>query len=245
MMFELSFRIQHSRPYVQLSVKHPEVRVAEWCNLRTDVLEIECPDIGTFTMIEHDLRNLLTWRGGKVLKKDFLERNIQVVVKTCRDSKIRPSVSGVLDANSCLEIPPIVYYGGWEEHKIVGFRESDYKKLFQNLGDLGPVEVLQKKVLPERSIRDTFVISLNSVFSELTDKQVTALLAALDYGYYQVPKKMTAEEIARKHGVPRTTFEEHVRKAESKILHAMTPYIKMHVSKSPRLLRRAPAITAR
>jgi len=244
-MFEVAFRIQHTCPYVQFSAKHPEVKVVEWCNNKTDVLEVECPDIETFTMIERDLQSLVTWGGGNVLKKDFLERNIQVIVKTCCDSKITPSVSAVLDRNSCLEIPPIVYYGGWEEHKIVGFRETDYKKLFQNLGDLGPVEILQKRVLPERSIRDTFVISLNSVFSELTDKQVNALLAALDYGYYQVPKNMTAEEIARKHGVPRTTFEEHVRKAESKILHAMAPYIKMHASKTPRVLQRAPAIAVR
>jgi len=244
-MFEVSFRVRHACPYVRFSLKHPQVRVVEWCNLKTDVLEIGCPDIETFTRIEPDLKEMLSWGGSRVLKKNFFERNLQVIVKTCRDSKISPSVSGVLEKNSCLEIPPIVYLGGWEEHKVVGFRERDYKKLFQALSDLGQVEILRKKALAERSIRDSFVISLSSVFSELTEKQLDALLSALDYGYYQVPKKMTAEEIARKHNVPRTTYEEHVRKAESKILRAMAPYVRMYASGTLRLLERAPQITTR
>jgi len=244
-MFEVSFRVQHACPYVRFSLKHPEVRIVEWCNYKTDVLEIECSDIETFTRIGNDLQDLLSWGGGKVLKKNFSERNLQVIVKTCRDRKISPSISSVLERNSCLEIPPITYYGGWEEHRIVAFRENDYKKVFQTLSDLGQVEILQKKVLAEKTIRDSFVISLSSAFSELTQKQVDALLAALDYGYYQVPKRVTAEEIARKRRVPRTTHEEHVRKAESKILRAMAPYLRMYASSAPEPLKHAPEITPR
>jgi predicted DNA binding protein len=242
-MFEVSFRVQHACPYVRFSLKHPEVRIVEWCNHRMDVLEIECPDIETFTRIEDDLQNLISWGGSRVLKKSFFERNLQVIIKTCREGRISPSVSTVLEENACLEIPPIVYHGGWEERRAVGFRESDYKKTFRILNGLGQVEILRKKVLAERSIRDSFVISLSSVFSELTQKQVNALLSALDYGYYQVPKRLTAEEIARKHRVPRTTYEEHVRKAESKILRAMAPYVRIYASSGAGPLSGAPEIT--
>ena len=244
-MFEVSFRVRHECPYVRFSVKHPEVRIVEWCNLRTDVLEIACPDIETFNTIEPDLNDLLSWKGGRVLKKNFSERNLQVIVKTCRDSKIRPSISGVIQKNSFLEISPIVYQNGWEERRVIGFREADYKRLFRGLADLGPVEILQKKVFAQGTIRDAFVISLSSVFSELTDRQLDAIQAALDHGYYQVPKKTTAEEIARRQRVPRTTYEEHVRKAESKILHAMAPYIRMYAAKAQRSLERATEIMAK
>ena len=244
-MFEVFFRVQHACPYVRFSLKHPEVRIVEWCNHRTDVLEIECPDLEAFTRIEGDLRNLLSWGGSKVLKKSFFERNLQVIIKTCREGRISPSVSTVLEKNACLEIPPIVYHGGWEERRVVGFRETDYKKTFRTLSSLGQVEILEKRVIAEKSIRDSFVISLNSVFSELTRKQTDALLTALDYGYYQVPKRLTAEEIARKQRVPRTTYEEHVRKAESKILRAMAPYMRIYASSNSELLKRAPEITTR
>ena len=244
-MFEVYFRIQHDCPNTKFSMKHPEVKLVEWCNNHIHVIEVDCPDIETFTRIEPDLNDLLEWKGGKVLKKNFLEGNLQLIVKTCRCNKISPNVADVIESNSCLMIPPETYFGGWEEYRVIGFRENDYKKMFQELGELGPVEVMQKKALAEKSLRDSFVISISSMFSELTDKQVGTLLSALEYGYYQIPKKMTAEEIAGKHKVPRTTFEEHLRKAESKVLRAMAPYVRMYATRPQRPLEEQPKIIAR
>ena len=205
--------------------------MVEWCNNHIHVTEVDCPDIETFTRIEPDLNELLLWQGGKVLKKNFLEGNLQLIVKTCRCGKISPNIADIVERNACLLIPPEIYVGGWEEYRVIGFRENDYKKMFQGLAELGPVEVIQKKVVAEKSLRDSFVISMSSVFSDLTDKQVGTMLSALEYGYYQIPKKTTAEEIARRHQVPRTTFEEHLRKAESKILRAMAPYVRMYATR--------------
>jgi predicted DNA binding protein len=227
-MFEVTFRAKHECPYVRFSMKHPDLRIVEWCNRRTDVLEVECGDIETFNRVEPDLQNLLLWKGGKVLRKTFAEKNVQVITKTCRDTRISPSISGVVEKNSCLEIPPVIYHGGWETHKAMGFRESDYKKLFKDLGKLGPVEVVSKRVYAEKSMIDTFAVSLSLVFSELTTKQIEAIAAALELGYYKVPKKMTTQELAQRLKVPRTTFEEHLRKAESKVLHALSPYITLY-----------------
>ena len=128
---------------------------------------------------------------------------------------------------------------------MIGFRESDYKKMFQDLNRLGPVEIVQKRLIPGKSMRDTFVVSLSSVFADLTEKQVNSITAAQEYGYYQIPKKVTAEDIAGKLRVPRTTYEEHLRKAESKILLAVAPYVRMYASGTPRPLERAPEITAK
>jgi len=243
-LFEVSFKVQHDCPYTRFTMNHPEVKLVEWCNNHIHVMEVDCPDIETFTRIEPDLNELLLWKGGKVLKKNFLEGNLQLIVKTCRCNKISPNVSDIIEGNSCLQIPPEIYFGGWEEYRVIGFRENDYKNMFQELGKLGPVEVIQKKAVAEKSLRDSFVISISSVFSELTDKQVGTLLSALEYGYYQIPKKMTAEEIAGKHKVPRTTFEEHLRKAESKVLRAMAPYVRMYATR-PRPLIEEPKIIAR
>jgi len=244
-MFEVYFRIQHDCPYTRFTKSNPEVKLVEWCNNHIHVMEVDCPDIETFTRIEPDLNELLVWKGGKVLQKNFLTGNLQLIVKSCRCSKISPNISDIVERNSCLSIPPETYYGGWEEYRAIGFRETDYKKMFQELGELGPVEVLQKKTIPEKSLRDSFVVSLASVFSGLTAKQVGTLLSALEYGYYQIPKKMTAEEIALKHKVPRTTFEEHLRKAESKVLRAMAPYVRLYAASPKRELEEQPKIVAK
>ncbi len=46
--------------------------------------------------------------------------------------------------------------------------------------------------------------------------------------YYEIPKRITADDLARKQGQPRSTLEEHIRKAESKIVLAMAPYMMMY-----------------
>jgi len=226
-------------------MKNPEVKVVQWCNNRIHVMEIDCPDIETFTRVEKDVSDLLIWKGGKVLKKSFIDRNLQVIMQTCRCSKISPNVSDVVEGNSCLFVPPEVYYGGWEEYRVIGFRENDYKNMFHELGELGPVEILEKRVVPDKSLRDTFAISMSSVFSELTNKQVDSIVAALEHGYYQIPKKATAEEIALKHHTPRTTFEEHLRKAESKILRSIAPYVRLYAASDYHPHERAPEIAAK
>jgi predicted DNA binding protein len=241
-MFEVTFKAQHECPYLHFSRKHPDVRIVQWCNRRTDVLEVECGDIETFNRIEQDLQRLLLWKGARVLRKTFGEKNIQVITKTCRDTHIAPSISGTIERNSCLEIPPVVYHGGWETHKVMGFRENDFKKLFKDLSKLGAAEVLSKRVYEEKSMIDTFAVSLSAAFSDLTPKQAEAIATALELGYYQVPKKTTTEELALKQKVPRTTYEEHLRKAESKILRALSPYITLYARRPTRLQEVAPQL---
>ena len=229
-MFEVAFGVQHDCPYTRFTVKHPEVRMTEWCNNRIHVMEVDVPDVETFTRIESDLNELLLWKGGRILKKNFLAGNLQLIVKSCRCSKIRPSITEIVERNSCLSIPPEAFYGGWEEYRVIGFRENDYKKMFQEIEHVGPVKIIQKSIASEKSIRDTFMVSLNRVFSQLTEKQVNSLIAALEAGYYQIPKKATTTEIAGRNKVPRTTYEEHLRKAESKVLQAIAPYVRLYTS---------------
>ena len=75
---------------------------------------------------------------------------------------------------------------------------------------------------------DTFLLSLSSLFGQLTEKQMKALVTAVENGYYEIPKRITADDLARKQGQPRSTLEEHIRKAESKIVLAMAPYMMMY-----------------
>jgi len=95
------------------------------------------------------------------------------------------------------------------------------------------VEVISRRTNKEGSVREGLLISTASLFGELTDRQLQALVLAVENGYYRVPKKITTEEIAEKLGVPRTTYEEHLRKAESKLLSSVAPYMQLRPRKTP------------
>jgi len=73
-------------------------------------------------------------------------------------------------------------------------------------------------------------IWVNSLFAEMTQKQVDALLKAHRHGYYTSPRQITTENIAHAVGVARSTYEEHLRKAENRIMEALVPYLQLYVT---------------
>ncbi len=55
----------------------------------------------------------------------------------------------------------------------------------------------------------------------LSERQREAVEAALAAGYYDVPRTATHEEVAKRLGCAPSTASEHLRKAESAVLHAL------------------------
>jgi predicted DNA binding protein len=70
-------------------------------------------------------------------------------------------------------------------------------------------------------------ISVNDFLGSLTSKQLLALIEAIEDGYYATPKHATVEELAARLGTPRSTFEEHLRKAEIKVMRTLRPYVRI------------------
>lgn len=58
----------------------------------------------------------------------------------------------------------------------------------------------------------------SSPLSKLTDKQRKVLIAAYDLGYYEFPKKISSDDLARKLNIRSSTLVKHRIKAERRIL---------------------------
>src|SRR5947209_5624155 len=71
---------------------------------------------------------------------------------------------------------------------------------------------------------------VKSLFAELTGKQMDAVLKAHRYGYYTSPRQITTESIAKGSGLSRSTYEEHLRKAENRIMGSLIPYMQLYSS---------------
>ena len=61
-------------------------------------------------------------------------------------------------------------------------------------------------------------ISFTKLIPEITDKQKRALELAIKNGYYEYPKKIKMEELAKIMGVSYSTYQAHLKKAEGKLL---------------------------
>lgn len=81
------------------------------------------------------------------------------------------------------------------------------------------------------SIPDSLTLSLEGIgdyhpdseqlFSVLTERQQEILEAAVEMGYYEVPRNATHEDIAGEVGVSAGTVGEHLRKVEGKVLSTL------------------------
>ena len=154
----------------------------------------------------------------KILRKSNSSRNVQIVIQHCGCENVPAPVSPVFEKNSCLELQPAVYKGGWEYYRLISFSEKDLRKVFATLEEYCNLEIISRRAISSGAVKETMLVSTASLFGGLTRKQVQALVFALENGYYQVPKKVTTEEMASKLRLPRTTYEEHLRKAEGKVL---------------------------
>lgn len=57
--------------------------------------------------------------------------------------------------------------------------------------------------------------------SMLTDRQQEVFRTAVDLGYYEIPRRATHEDIADRLGCAPSTVDEHLRKAESRVLSTL------------------------
>lgn len=88
--------------------------------------------------------------------------------------------------------------------------DETFENLFEDLGDGGPVSV---EIL-EMGDYEPDESSFTRMF---TPRQEEVLEAAVDLGYYDVPRQATLEDVAEVVGIVPTTASEHLRKVEKRV----------------------------
>lgn len=223
--FEVAFKLQHDCPYNAFSKMHPSVVISHWCNWSRDVLEFAYRDLQD-EGIQKSIQGLTKALGTRIIRKSYASSNLQIVLQHCACDKIPPPTLPVIEGRNCLELQPAIYTDGWEWYRVIAFSERDLRHLFKDLDKQCKVQVTSRRPISNESIRDTFLVSINTLFGNLTAKQRRALITALDSGYYTIPRRATAGKIAEKLGVPRTSYVDHLRKAENKVLQAVGSYVR-------------------
>jgi hypothetical protein len=114
--------------------------------------------------------------------------------------------------------PPTIHRQGWEHYTVIAFDEADVRALLQNLENDRDIEVLSKTAISEQQIPHSMLAPVDQLFKAVTDRQMAALRLALESGYYEQPRKTSLRDLADQTAVARSTYEEHLRKAENKLL---------------------------
>src|SRR5215472_10190519 len=230
--YEVSFKLQHDCPYNDFSRQFPSATISHWSNWSRDVLEISNADQSNRS-VKRAVREMLRKTGSRIIKTPRTSTNIHLIFQHCACDRLPPPTLPVIEKRNCLNLQPMVYTGGWEWYHITAFSDSDVKNLFKDLDKFSTVEVTSKRAISESSAHTNLLVSTRSLFGDMTHRQVNALLIALDHGYYNLPRGASAEEIARRLKIPRTSFTDHLRKAQNKTMHAVGAYLRLQSAVFP------------
>jgi predicted DNA binding protein len=136
--------------------------------------------------------------------------------------RTRNPPSGVIPtilSAGCTILWPAVYRGGWEHYVLLAPSDARLRTLVRRLGAFGDTVLEAAAEVPAESVGATVPVA--DLAAGLTKRQLEALRLAVRAGYYEVPRRVEARELAAQVGLGRSTFEEHLRKAE---LHAMRQF---------------------
>jgi predicted DNA binding protein len=158
----------------------------------------------------------------------FPERNqVQIVFNLCKCNEF--PLSPIFDRYDCLELPPVRYFSGRELMNLLvtaedaGLILEDIRKDDQT----AKVTVLKLAPLKKAYKPNPLFLPLDDLKNSLTEKQQQALSTAFNKGYYELPRKVFLEVLAKELNIHRRTFEEHLRKAEKKIMNALIPSLSL------------------
>ena len=220
---ETVFRMHHDSPLAQVFREETTAVGSLWCNNgERDVIEVRASDSGAIRKMKKKLGSSTAILSNHLSVRD----NLLLVLQQC-SCYAEGAVAPLVARENCLLMPPIIFNQGWEHYKIVSMTSQTDKRLFRNLSSLGEIEVLSRTSILNTGIGGSMRISTLSLFSRLTDKQLRALITAYERGYYRTPRELTTQELADGANLTRPTYEEHLRKAENKIISAVSQHLRL------------------
>ncbi len=225
-MFDVSLRLDHSLPFCNFSKLFPTVGIQRWCNLQVDILEFQVSKEEDAGKLEPALGDMLKSLGAHLIRFNrYSSKNMEAVVG-CKCATDNSTVA-MIEWAECIPVMPVNYRGGFEHCRLLAFTKGTLDGALEALSKVSKVEVENKSVVPRESARGAITVPVDEFLGALTKKQLEAFVTALQMGYYGMPKGATMDEIAANQGMKRSTYEEHLRKAELKILQAVRPYARL------------------
>ncbi len=230
-MYEISLRFQHECPYNDVSRKFPAARLSLWDNLQKEFLEARSNNPRDWPGLNRELESLARNKGSKILRKTSDERSYQFLIMTCACQRRGTTLDWIMESD-CLFVPPIQLYGGWETYHAVGFDRGAAGVLLEKFRSRGSAEIVSQTRIDIGTLSQSSFMPLLDPLAGMTSMQVNALATSMALGYYRLPRKTSTGKIAASLRIPRTTFQEHRKKAESKLMAALAPYVLTYARRS-------------
>ncbi|GAA0277601.1 helix-turn-helix domain-containing protein [Halobacterium noricense] len=211
-MYEARFRVEDHGPYAAVT-RDSDARIELWCNDHCDLLHVAESDDNALDRVASSVgvRDELSLGDDRVvITDDCLQRHEE-------------TVEWYLERHDCLLLPPLAYENGAKHCRVLALDPANLTGVYRDLSADHEVAVAEKHELATPA-REAPVLSLDGILPSLTARQRDVLRTAHRNGYYEIPRETTTAELAERFDLDRRTVEEHLRRAENKILGALVDH---------------------
>lgn len=225
-LVDAHLRVRHPCPYCDLSVAFPRSLLLLWLDNRRDTILVCSPDAG-------ELRRLLTELRRRFHASELLREELSaLVVVPDFEWKDPPSVTSLARRGGVWALPPVVYADGRETYRLLSQTKGRLQALIRRLRRLGEAELLSVSEHASLAhVRDFPTASVH-FFEGLTAPQLRALVTAHEHGLLEIPARSSWTSAAAAQGVGRSTYGEHLRKAQLRILANSASLLRARLSSS-------------
>lgn len=218
---EISFGIA----FCTLTEKYPRSKVMIWCNAQTHLYEFHSAD-------EEELKHLAAETKALIENSVLLTspRTIRFLSTSCDCGS--ENISTVLEDEQCWYVQPIIYEAGKAHYRVICPDRESVRKAIGKIVSAGfKVDLVSIKDFDFCTFANEMFISPSNILNGVTSRQLSALADAFSEGYFEEPAKIDIDALARRAKISRSTYSEHLRKAEAKLLSNLAPFIKMALEK--------------
>jgi len=230
-MYELFVQLELRCTISDVSAKFPAAKFQFWDNAQRGFLEITSTRAEDLRPMNLALRKLQRGNDCTILQKKVNSEGELSALLTF-EYKSKGSSVGLVSECGCFLIFPLVIVAGRKFLHILAFDKRSVRRLIQRFNAEGNATIEKERRINFDVSGLSSLMPLINPIADLTSKQVTALAMSMRHGYYELPRHTSTGKIANAVHVPRTTFQDHRKKAETKLMHALAPYILTHAQQS-------------
>jgi predicted DNA binding protein len=228
-LYAASMEVRHDCSVGNLSRKLPDLRIMQWSMSHREIFQATGPEL----QLQAFREAVVSQFGGRHMYSTA-EGMVLVTEEACHAwSGERTTISAILSSVGVWDIPPIVYRDGWESWRVIAWSDRSVREMFAEIRKIGELRLGSLRPIENLETEQMMLMPASDVFTGLTDRQSSALLLGLRHGYYSVPSETDIRRLADGAGLSPSTFSEHLRKAEARILQNLRPYLEAYAMRAP------------
>ena len=118
----------------------------------------------------------------------------------------------------------------WQQYTVIIFEKENLKKLYADLKDNFESLVISEKIIPLLDFTSYNPVEIKHILDTITEGQLTILKRCVEEGYYDIPRKIYLQDIAKDLNKSRSSVEKVFRAIENRIMDVIVPQLYFYLT---------------